>query len=320
MLGYQSTLSCAGIRPVTIGNIIFFAQRNRKILRSFVASSSINVDKVTPVDETLFADPFVNSNIYQVAAQSNPYIVIWATNVNGNLWGLNYIQEQQVNSWFKTTTDGSYESLMIYPQESSNDLLFTTVKRTIDSVTKRYIEYFAGIPSPDSMKQFTAGGATTTLTGYAHLKAKKVWVYTAEQGFLLDTDETAHEFTVTAGGNIDITGWTATVDAWAGLPFSSEAKTMNWYGGPDDFSYEKLRRLTKLQVTVLNTVNGEVGIQVEEDGTPEYVKILDTIPASAWTGVKEVGVHPGTGRIMKLCIRQTQPQGMTITGLGCNLK
>jgi hypothetical protein len=320
MLGYQSTLSCAGIRPVTIGNIIFFAQRNRKILRSFVATSSINVDKVTPVDETLFADPFVSSNIYQVAAQSNPHIVIWTTNVAGELWGLNYIQEQQVNSWFKFKTDGLYESLMIYPRESSGDLLWTTVKRTINSVTKRYIECFSDTSNFDSTKQFTAGGATHTLTGYVHLRDEKVWVYTEEQGFLRNSDETAHEFTVTAGGNIDITGWTATVDAWAGLPYTSEAKTMNWFGGPSDFSYEKLHRLTKLQVTALDIVNGEVGIQVEEGTTPEYVKILDTIPASAWTGIKEVGVHPGTGRIMKLCVRQTQPDAITITGLGCNLK
>jgi hypothetical protein len=320
MLGYQSTLSCAGIRPVTIGNIIFFAQRNRKILRSFVASSSINVDRVTPVDETLYADPFVASNIYQIAAQSNPHIVIWATNAAGELWGLNYIQEQQVNSWFKFKTDGLYESIMIYPQESAGDLLWTTVKRTIDSNTKRYIECFSGSPSFDAMKQFTAGGATHTLTGYAHLKGEDVWVYTDEQGFLKDSDETAHTFTVTAGGNIDITGWTATVDAWAGLPYTSEAKTMNWYGGPNDFSYEKLRRLTKLQVTALSIWNGEVGIQVEETGTPEYVKILDAIPGSAFTGIKEVGVHPGTGRIMKLCIRQNEPEGMTVTGLGCNIK
>jgi hypothetical protein len=319
MLGYQSTLSCAGIRPVTIGNIIFFAQRNRKILRSFVASSSINVDKVTPVDETLFADPFVGSNIYQVAAQSNPYIVIWATNAAGELWGLNYIQEQQVNSWFKFKTDGLYESIMVYPQEDSNDLLWTTVKRTIDSVTKRYIECFSDTPNFDSAKQFTAGGATITLTGYTHLKGRDVWIYTAEDGFLRDSDETVHEFTVSPTGEIDITGWTATVNAWAGLPYTSEAKTMNWYGGSNDFSYEKLRRLTKLQVTALNIWNGEVGIQVEETGTPEYVKILDAIPDSAFTGIKEVGVHPGTGRIMKLCIRQTQPQSMTITGLGCNL-
>jgi hypothetical protein len=320
MLGYQSTLSCAGIRPVTIGNIIFFAQRNRKILRSFVASSSINVDRVTPVDETLFADPFVNSNIYQIAAQSNPYIVIWTTNATGELWGLNYIQEQQVNSWFKFKTDGLFESVMIYPQENSGDLLWTTVKRTINSVTKRYIEYFSDSPNFDSAKQFTAGGATTTLTGYAHLRDEDVWVYTAEQGFLRDSNEVAHKFTVTAGGNIDITGWIATVNAWAGLPYTSEAKTMNWFGGPNDFSYEKLRRLTKLQVTALNIWNGEVGIQVEETGTPEYVKILDTIPGSAFTGIKEVGVHPGTGRIMKLCLRQNEPDAITITGLGCNLK
>ena len=320
MLGYQSTISCAGIRPATIGNIVFFVQRNKKILRSFVSSSSINTEKATPTDETLFADPFITSNIYQLVAQSNPNIILWTTNVGGDLWGLNYIQEQQVNSWFKITTDGNFESLMIYPQENSNDLLFTTVKRTIDSVTKRYIEYFHGSIRADSAELFTVGGTTHTLLGYDHLKTKKVWVHTAEEGWLRDADETAHEFTVTAGGSIDITGWTATSEAWAGLPFTSEAKTMNWYGGPNDFSYEKLRRLSKIQVTTLDTTTGEVGIQVEEGTIPEYVKILDSIPGTAYTGIKEVSVHPGTGKIMKLCVRQTQPDTLTVTGLGCDIK
>ena len=320
MLGYQSTISCAGIRPATIGNIIFFAQRNRKILRSFEASSGITAEKAVPTDETLFADPFLNSNICQLVAQSNPYIVLWVVNAAGELWGLNYNQEQQINSWFKITTDGLYESVMVYPQEDASDLLFTTTKRTIDSVTKRYIEYFYNTSSSDSMKSFTNDPATTTLTGYVHLKAKDVWVYTDEDGWLRDTDETVHEFTVSAGGEIDITGWTATVNAWAGLPHTAIAKTMNWYGGPDDFSYENLRRLNKLQVTVLDVVNGEVGIQVEEDTTPEYVKIINAIPSPAYTGIKEVGVNPGTGRIMKLCIRQTQPDALVVTGLGCNLK
>jgi hypothetical protein len=326
MLGYQSTISCAGIRPATIGNVIFFAQRNRKILRSFEASSGITTEKAVPTDETLFADPFLTSNIRQLVAQSNPYIVLWVTDVAGNLWGLNYIQEQQINSWFKFITDGSFESTMIYPQEDDNDLLFTTVKRTVDSVTKRYIEYFHNASGADSLKVFTAvADDTTILTGYAHLKAKEVWVYTEMDGWLRNADETIHCFTVSAGGNIDIDDplWTPLADtkkAWAGLPYTAEAKTMNWYGGLNDPSYEKLRRLSKLQVTVLDAHTGEIGIQVEEDTTPTYVKILDTIPASAYTGVLEKGVNPGTGRIMKLCVRQTQPDPLMVTGLGCNLK
>jgi hypothetical protein len=320
MLGYQSTISCADIRPATIGNIVFFVQRNKKILRSFIASSGVNVEKATPTDETLFAAPFKKSNICQLVAQSNPHIVLWVTNVAGELWGLNYVQEQQVNSWFKFTTDGSYESLMVHPQENANDLLFTTVKRTIDGTTKRYIEYLHTLESSDSAKQFTAGGATHTLTGYTHLKTKDVWVFTAEDGWLRDSGGVIQKFTVTAGGNIDITGWTATVDAWAGLPHTAEAKTMNWYGGSEDYSIEQLRRLTKLKTTVLNSITGEVGVQVEENVTPEYVPIFDTVPDPAWTGVKEVCVHPGTGRIIKLCIKTTDPTALTVTGLGCNLK
>lgn len=320
MLGFQSTISCAGIRPATIGNVIFFVQRNKKILRSFEASSTIKTNKATPSDETIFADPFTKSNIVQLVAQSNPYIILWVTNDSGELWGLNYVQEQEVNSWFKATTSGQYESLMICPQEDDPDLLFYTVKRVVNGTAKKYIEYMHNTSAADSMRLFTAGGTTHTLTGYTHLLAEKVWVCTAEQGWLRDTDENIHEFTVTAGGNINITGWTATSQAWAGLPYISEAKTMNWYGGPSDFTYEKLRRLTKLQVTTITALTGEVGVQIEENTTPTYTKIFEKIPSPSFTGVTEVGIQPGTGRIVKLCIRQTQPDALRITGLGCNLK
>ena len=322
MLGYQSTMSCAPIRPATIGNIIFFAQRNKKILRSFMASASINVDKATPADETLFADPFVDSNIYQMVSQSNPYVTIWVTDTDGNLWGLNYITEQQVNAWFKFTTDGSYESLMVMPQEVVDDRLFYTVKRTIDGSTKRYIEYFWPYAGADSMSHFTNPTYTHTITGLGHLEGKNVKCWTAETNdWLRDSDGTTHTFTV-SGGQIDITGWDATKDAYIGLIYVSTAKTMNWYGGLNDTSYESKRRLTKIRVTLLRAMSGEVGVQVEEDGTPEYVDLFDPIldPDERFTGTKEYTLCPGTGRIMKICLRQQEPDSITITGVGCNLK
>ena len=320
MLGYQSTMSCAPIRPATIGNIIFFAQRNKKILRSFMASASINIDKATPADETLFADPFVNANICQIAAQSNPYITIWITDTDGKLWGLNYVAEQQINSWFQVTTDGEYESLMVIPQEDIDDLLLYTVKRTINGTTRRYIEYFTPLTSADSLKHFTSGTPVYQITGLDHLEGKEVWCYTNEEGdWLRDSDGTAKKFTV-SGGKINIAGWPPTEDAYVGLTYTATAKTMNWYGGINDPSYESKRRLTKVKVTLLNARSGEVGVQVEEDGTPEYVNLFDSLPSSTFTGVKEYNICPGTGRIIKICLRQQEPDPITITGVGCNLK
>ena len=324
MLGFQSTISCAGIRPATIGNVIFFAQRNRKILRSLTASSNINTEAATPIDETLFADPFVTTTAYpvfieQIVVQSNPYITVWVVRHDGELWGLNYIQEQQVNSWFRFVTDGNVESLAIYPRETEDDLLWITTKRYINGTYKRFIEYFSGQDYPDASKSFNSGAATTTLTGYAHLATKDVVVWTNEQGWLRNSDGENHLFTVT-GGNIDITGWTATVDAWAGLPFISEVKTMNWYGGMNDASYEKIRRGTKIKIVMLDSTSGKVGVQVEEDTAPFYVNIFDETPATPFSGFKEIVIRAGTGRIMKLCAKQTNQEILTITGLGCNIK
>jgi len=326
MLGYQSTMSCAPIRPATIGNIIFFAQRNKKILRSFMASASVAVDKATPADETLFADPFVNSNIYQIVSQSNPYVTIWVTDTDGNLWGLNYITEQQVNAWFKFTTDGYYESLMVMPQETVDDRLFYTVRRTIDGETKRYIEFFWPYAGADSMFHFTKeGDAVDKIEGLDHLEGKNVRCWTAETNetgdWLRDSDGTAHIFTV-CNGKINIEDWGTTRDAYVGLIYVSTAKTMNWYGGLNDTSYESKRRLTKIRVTLLRAMSGEVGVQVEEDGTPEYVDLFDPIldPNERFTGTKEYTLCPGTGRIMKICLRQQEPDSITITGVGCNLK
>ena len=56
----------------------------------------------------------------------------------------------------------------------------------------------------------------------------------------LDTDDIILNITK-SGSTFDITGWTATVNAFAGLPYTSEVKTMNWYGGGNDFSYEQLK-------------------------------------------------------------------------------
>jgi hypothetical protein len=71
----------------------------------------------------------------------SPQPLLWFVSSSGYLLGLTYVPEQQVAAWHWHDTDGSYESCTAIA-EGSEDALYVIVKRTINSVTKRYVERF----------------------------------------------------------------------------------------------------------------------------------------------------------------------------------
>ena len=79
---------------------------------------------------------------------------------DGTLIGLTYRREEEVVAWHKHIIGGSFgsgqavvESIATLPTDTGEDELFMIVKRTINSVTKRYVE---------KLKVFDFGNNTTS--------------------------------------------------------------------------------------------------------------------------------------------------------------
>jgi hypothetical protein len=143
---------------------------------------------------------------------------------DGDLKILNYdetqgVEGQALMGWYEYILDGDIESVATLPT-TGDDRIWISVKRTINSVTKRYIEYFENtdeIAFLDSYIKYS-GSATRTLTGLSHLEAKTVSVY--GDGSYFGT------YTVASGSITIPTTKSAVEEAIIGLPYDADLEIM----------------------------------------------------------------------------------------------
>lgn len=129
------------VTPVIVGNSIVYVQARGSIIRD-LANDAIEGYKGN--DLTIFSPHlFEGYTIIDMAYQENPNSIVWIIreDMDGvrSLIGLTYVKEHQVWAWHRHDTDGEPERICVVP-EGNEDYLYVTVKRTINSQTKRYIE------------------------------------------------------------------------------------------------------------------------------------------------------------------------------------
>jgi hypothetical protein len=157
-----------------------------------------------------------------MAYQKNPDSIIWATMADGSLISCTYDTDQNVVAWAEHPfSNGTAESVCIIPG-STEDEVWMSVARTINSSTVRYIERmkvrYYGTDQDDCF--FVDSGytydstATTTITGLSHLEAASVVV-------MGDGVEQANK--TVSGGSITITS-ASTVHV--GLAYTYKLKPM----------------------------------------------------------------------------------------------
>ncbi len=163
--------------------------------------------------------------IIRIAVQRQPDTRIHFVRSDGKVAILLIDKIEKVLCWLLYETDGTVEDVVITPGATGDgeDAVYYSVKRTIDSVTKRYLEKWALQSNcvggtlnhqADCYYQYS-GVATTTITGLGHLEAKSVVVWA--NGKDLGT------YTVTGG---QITGLTESVTAAiVGLTYVAQWKS-----------------------------------------------------------------------------------------------
>ncbi|MBI2798970.1 MAG: hypothetical protein HYX63_01585 [Gammaproteobacteria bacterium] len=142
-----SNYGCNGVRPVRVGHLGVFCQRAGRKLRTVVYSAQ--TEAYAAPDLTWFAEHVTTSGIVDMTYQQEPDSLIWAVRADGTiaLCTLNvdiqgqYQAEYQQSSigWARRITDGLYESVATIPYQGA-DQTWVLVKRTVNGVTKRYVE------------------------------------------------------------------------------------------------------------------------------------------------------------------------------------
>lgn len=177
----QSFNGSSWVKPVVINSTVLYLQAKGNRIRDL--GYEFSSDKYTGNNLSLMAEHlFHDHTIIDMAYADSPDGVLWCVRDDGVLLGLTYQREHQVWGWHQHITDGEFESVTVI-EEDGRDALYVIVKRTINSVTKRYIERLEPREKENAEDAFCvdsgltySGIATTTITGLDHLEGEDVAV------------------------------------------------------------------------------------------------------------------------------------------------
>ena len=140
----QYAFGVGTVKPVVVGGSVIYVSAQGSTIFELVASSDLNQAKTFVPQELSALAPhlFLTEQVESLTYAQYPNSVIWGTRSDGILIGLTYLKEYEVFAWHRHDTPGDFESVSAIPE---NDLTGTyfSVKRTINSVTKRYFERLA---------------------------------------------------------------------------------------------------------------------------------------------------------------------------------
>lgn len=141
----QTTRGCSAVEPLMIGGRIVFVQGRGSTVRDM--AYSYETDSYGGNDLTLLAKHIIeNVQIVDSAYKQEPDSTIYFVRSDGTMACLSYIMEQKVYAWSTIETQGKIEAVAAV-QEGDEDIIYLVVKREINGVTVRNIEYLAKNPA-----------------------------------------------------------------------------------------------------------------------------------------------------------------------------
>ena len=134
----QSYNGASSVQPVVVNNsAVYAAARGGHVLDFFYryeaggyASNDLSIRA---------SHLFDFKTVKDMALSKSPYPIVWCVSSDGSLLGCTYIPEQNIDAWHKHTTKGEFESVAAVA-EGTEDHLYVVVKRTLNGVTKRFVE------------------------------------------------------------------------------------------------------------------------------------------------------------------------------------
>lgn len=218
-----------------------------------------------------------------------PWQLVWAVRQDGVLLSCTYAPETRHVGWARHDTDGLYENVCTVP-EGAEDAVYTVVKRTVNGVTRRYIErmtsrsklggssvgIFGGVSQHaddiclDSAKYYY-GVATEDVSGLSHLEGKEVWALREGKPPLGPV--------VVVGGVASFTAINNSIPAntltYVGLKYTPEMQTLSVGGEP-----QKRKTLKGLMLWVKDTR----GLRVGSDLVDAQLKAVKQLKPSSGGG------------------------------------
>lgn len=161
------------LAPIRAYSYTLFIQRAGRKLRQL--KYDIYSDALIAEDLTLLSEHITESGIVDMCFQQEPYSAVWMVRTDGVLLSMTYNPLTQMYSWSRhTTPDGLFEAVSVIPSpDGGSDQVWVIVNRTVNGVTRRFVEYFDPALTVDCALTYS-GAPITSFTGLDHLNGETV--------------------------------------------------------------------------------------------------------------------------------------------------
>lgn len=170
----KSKNGCAPIQPVTVNDVVLFVDRSRRKIMKMPFQP--DVDGFATKELTVGAEHITESlvRLGPLAFEHRLDPRLWFVREDGTLVTMTFFPEEKINAFTRLVTDGTFESVAnIANPDGGEDQKWTSTKRTINSLTKRFIEVFDEDYQTDCAIKIT-GLTGASLTGLSHLESETV--------------------------------------------------------------------------------------------------------------------------------------------------
>jgi hypothetical protein len=250
----QSSVECANIQAVPANDGLLFIDRPTRHIYELLWDDSRQGYALTPI--TLLCEHLTEGGITDLCFQKNPEPIIWyTTGQSPYLMSLSYQTSQDVIAGARHPLGGTgiVESVCRIPG-SSEDETWMVVRRTINSVSVRYIErtkpWDFGVQEDgffvDSGLTYS-GAATATVTGLNYLEGKTVSIC---------GDGVAYPDAVVSSGSVTLVGGTA-AKIHVGLSYTYTCKPMKL--DVNTSSRGAIKKISKLVLSFYESLGVQYG-------------------------------------------------------------
>jgi hypothetical protein len=176
-LSQKGYIGASTLQPIVISNNALYVQARGTIVRDLLYNWETNGYQGN--DLTAFANHlFDGFTIVAWDFQQNPSSIVWAVRSDGALLGLTYVKEHNIWAWHRHDSGGDiFEDVCVIP-EGNEDAVYFIVKRTINGVTKRYIERMSSrVTNPVFLDSYITFDGRNTTAKTLTVSGGSTWEY-----------------------------------------------------------------------------------------------------------------------------------------------
>jgi hypothetical protein len=138
-----STQGSANVRALKMDARGIFVQRSgQRLFMVGAGTQGTTFGDYENMELTLLVPDLLRAGIVSIAVQRQPDTRLWCVLGDGSVAVLLYEPQEEVMAWFTWSTEGFVEKVMVLPGVEE-DAVYLHIRRTINGVTKRYVEKVA---------------------------------------------------------------------------------------------------------------------------------------------------------------------------------